>query len=144
MFLANLLIGLILLAMGIVILVFSIKKIQEKLRSQDWPPVDAEILDMKLEKRYDEDSGKYYRIKMRYQYSLGEATYSGEDEIDKYSSKKRELKKRYAPGTTIKAYYNPESPYESVLEPGINIAMIAVLLIIPAIFIITGFVFIGR
>jgi hypothetical protein len=112
------------------------------MKSKDWPSVEGEIIDMRLKKQYD-DNQKYYRIELRYEYQLGDSIYSGEDKLVNYQSKKRELKKKYAPGEALTAYYNPEKVWESVLEPGINIGMLIALILIPVILMITGGVFLG-
>ncbi|MBD3215872.1 MAG: DUF3592 domain-containing protein [Candidatus Lokiarchaeota archaeon] len=141
--LANILIGIILLVIGGLVLVFSLYKIQDLMKSKDWPAVEGKITDMRLTKQYDEDSGKFYRIDLRYEYQFGDSLYSGEDKLLNYQSKKRELKKKYAPGEPLTAYYNPEQIGESVLEPGINLGMLIALILIPVILMITGGVFLG-
>jgi hypothetical protein len=143
MSLANILVGIILLVVGSLVLVFSLYKIQDLIKSNDWPAVEGKITDMRLTKQNDEDSGKFYRIDLRYEYQLGDSLYSGEDKLVNYQSKKRELKKKYALGEPLTTYYNPEQVEESVLEPGINLGMLIALILIPVILMITGGVFLG-
>lgn len=138
MSIAGIIAGLAVIAFGLILLFFMLRMVMEKLKSKDWPSVQGKILNMSLTKQHDEDSGKYYLIHLKYDYELSGNIYHGYSKITRYNKKKRELKKEFAVDSPITAYYNPMNPQESVLEPGIELARIAVMLIIPIIIIIVG------
>jgi len=134
---ASIAVGIVLILLGTIVLYFALKKIQEQLTNKEWPSVEATIQNVQITKHQDE-SGKFYNIALEYSYELGEYRYTRESALKNVYEKKRHLKQKYAPGLPITAYYNPENPRESVLESGINMAMIIILLLIPAILIIVG------
>jgi hypothetical protein len=143
MSLAGIIVGLILIGVGAVVLFFALQFAVEKYRSDDWIPIEAKILRSGVEKIKDEYE-TWYKSTIYYEYNLDGNTYTNTDKTEDRNTKKRKVKKKYAEGNPLTVYYNPEKPYESVINPGMDYIRILVMLLIPAILIIAGLNFLGR
>ena len=98
------------------------KDLEKSLASKDWPVTDGKITLSKVEiKRGSRDQGWTYTVNVKYSYLVDGVKYSGDKiSFGYYSSssprKANEIKRSYPVGKQVPVYYNPEDPYESVLE----------------------------
>jgi hypothetical protein len=110
---------------GIVVMILGINSLLKAKASKDWPSTNAIIQSSEIESHHDNDSGITYSAEVTYEYlvegakitgnkiKFGEVSSSDSSEASRYVNK-------YSAGKKIKAYYNTEDPYDSVLEPGVH------------------------
>ncbi len=92
--------------------------------SVNWPQVAGRIEIAELQQARDSDGNRLYRAQIDYSYQVAGAHYRGSRirfDGGPSSSSAAEAKRvlnRYQPQQPIEVHYNPQSPEESVLEPG--------------------------
>lgn len=96
---------------------------EEAEASKEWPTVEGIVTFSELNKSRDSDGKDMYSANIQYNYSVGGKEYSDGSiqTLDGSSSVKSSVKKtikKYAVGTKVTVYYDPEFPNTAVLEPG--------------------------
>lgn len=96
---------------------------EEAKASKEWPTVEGVITHSELNKSRDNDGNDMYSANVQYNYSVGGEKYSDGSiqTLDGSTSVKSSAKKtvkKYAKGTKVTVYYDPEFPNTAVLEPG--------------------------
>lgn len=93
----------------------------EALRSRSWPTVSGKVLAGNVDEKTGYRGRTFYVVTVRYAYRIGGIDYRG-DRLG-YAPQRLadknlayELGRKYAAGTTVNVYYDPEVPQESVLE----------------------------
>ena len=132
------LVGAIFLILGLIASYFSYKWLMEKKRSENWIQADAHILSSTIKKQSDEDSGTTYDSSLEFEYEVNGQLLRNRGTIRGDTGKKKQVKAKYAPGNRVSVYYNPDNHQETVFYPGMQVTNL-IILIIPAILIITGF-----
>jgi len=100
------------------------------LRSRSWPIADGIILASEIREANSVDGGHLYRYVITYQFKVRESDYFGHrlyfgDRLElPVSFVARRYRRRHMAGTSVSVFYNPKSPVESVLQPGLNEALI--------------------
>ncbi len=111
---------------------------EEAEASKNWPTVEGVITHSELIKSRDSDGKDMYSASVRYEYSVDNKKYSDsgirvtDSKTNVKSSVKKTLKK-YAKGTHVTVYYDPEFPGTAVLEPGTGL-LLGILLKLPLLF----------
>jgi len=110
---------------GVVIAFFGFRSMKKARASTGWDTVEGVILDSKLDRSDSSDSGASYSADILYEYHLdgaklnGSRVSFGELSSGDASDASRVLS-RYPEGTKVQVYYNPDDPFDAVLEPGMN------------------------
>jgi hypothetical protein len=96
-------------------------------RSRHWPTTNGKVVSSKVE--IDHDDGELYRAAVSYRYVVDSIEYCSERIFFGdfswtwgFRSARRRVAKYYA-GSTVRVYYDPETPEEAVLEPGFTFTM---------------------
>ncbi len=115
---------------------------EEAAASKEWPSVEGVITHSELIKSRDSDGNDMYSASVHYDYSVDNNNYSdsGIRVSDSRTSVKSNVKKtlkKYAVGTTVTVYYDPEFPNTAVLEPGTGF-LFGMLLKLPLLFCIVS------
>ena len=115
---------------------------EEAEASKEWPSVEGVITHSDLIKSRDSDGNDMYSANVQYEYSVENKKYSdsGIRVSDAKTSVKSNVKKtlrKYAVGTTVTVYYDPEFPNTAVLEPGTGF-LFGMLLKLPLLFCIVS------
>ena len=115
---------------------------EEAKASKEWPSVKGIITHAELIKSRDSDGNDMYSANVQYEYSVENKKYSdsGIRVSDAKTSVKSNVKKtlrKYAVGTTVTVYYDPEFPNTAVLEPGTGF-LFGMLLKLPLLFCIVS------
>jgi hypothetical protein len=117
--------------------------------SSDWPQAEGTILESRLETENGPE-GAAYRPQVRYRYfidgapMIGTRACFGDRLLVSWSAPARRIVRTYPPETTVSVHYDPDYPYDSVLEPGVNALLIfqaafgAVFAAFGAFFVIRG------
>jgi len=110
--------------------------------SKKWPTVQGSVISSKLSLRKDNEGKTMYAPDINYTYSVDGKEYTGTNirTIDGSTSMKQSVKKqleKYAKGTSVKVYYDPEFPDSAVLEPGTGF-LFGILLKLPLLFYIVS------
>ena len=111
---------------------------EEAAASKEWPTVEGVVTFSELSKSRDNDGNDMYSANIRYAYSVEGKEYSDGSicTVDGSTSVKSSVKKtvkKYAEGTKVTVYYDPEFPNTAVLEPGTSF-LFGILLKLPLIF----------
>ena len=106
--------------------------------SKKWPTVEGIVTQSELNKYCDNEDNDMYSANVRYKYSVGGKEYSDGNiqTLDGSTNVKSSVKKtvqKYAVGTQVIVYYDPEFPNTAVLEPGTSF-LFGILLKLPLIF----------
>jgi hypothetical protein len=125
----TLLITLAMFAAGIFFILWGGYEIMAGYASKKWPSAEGKITSSYVQKqvRSIEDSSKKptYYPKVRYQYSVGGKSYTGDrinfsgGEGGEKKSKSQAVVDRYPSGQKVIVYYDPKHPDKAVLERGI-------------------------
>jgi hypothetical protein len=115
---------------------------QEAEASKEWPTVDGIVTSSELNKTRDSDGNDMYSANIQYNYSVDGNNYSEGSigTIDGSTSIKSSVTKtlrKYAKGTKVTVYYDPEFPNTAVLEPGVGF-WLGILLKLPLAFCIVS------
>ena len=110
---------------GLIVMAFGITSLLEAEASKNWPSTNAIIQSSEMERHYDSESGTTYSAEVTYEYSVeGDKITGNKIKFGKVSSSDSSDATRYvnkySEGKKVKAYYNTDDPYDSVLEPGIH------------------------
>ena len=119
-----LLAGSILALFGVYMLRHSITSYKSAVASHSWPSTDGQLLDVHLWGKRNiggkmEDAEK---LAVEYSYEINGLKYTGKS-VTFYTlvyPRTVEFAERYSSQRSVKVYYNPRDPSESVLEPGLN------------------------
>lgn len=111
---------------------------EEAEASEEWPSVEGIVTHSELNKSRDSDGKDMYSANIQYRYSVDgkEYTDGSIQTMDGSTSMKSSVKKtvkKYAVGTQVRVYYDPEFPNTAVLEPGTSL-MFGILLKLPLAF----------
>ena len=110
---------------GLIVMAFGITSLLEAEASKNWPSTNAIIQSSEMERHHGSDSGTTYSAEVTYEYSVeGDKITGNKIKFGKVSSSDSSDATRYvnkySEGKKVKAYYNTDDPYDSVLEPGIH------------------------
>ena len=111
---------------------------EEAEASKDWPSVEGIITHSELTKSSDNDGNDMYSANVQYDYVVDGHTFNSSNiqTVDGSTSMKSSVKKtlkKYATGTKVTVYYDPEFPNSAVLEPGTGF-LFGLLLKLPLLF----------
>ncbi len=111
---------------------------KEAAETKNWPTVEGIITFAELNKTQNSDGNDMYYANVQYTYSVdgNEYTESSITTADGTTSMKNSVKKqlrKYAKGTKVTVYYDPEFPNTAVLEPGAGL-IFGLLLKLPLLF----------
>lgn len=101
---------------------------EEAEASKEWPTVEGVIANSELNKSRDSDGNDMYSANINYDYTVNgkQLNSSGVRTVNGSTSSKSSVKKtlkKYAKGTKVTVYYDPEFPNSAVLEPGTSFLM---------------------
>ena len=96
---------------------------EEAEASEEWPTVEGVITYSELRSSRNSDGNELYSADVDYVYTVDGKKYSGGniETLDGSTSSRSSVKKtlrKYAVGTKVPVYYDPEFPNTAVLEPG--------------------------
>lgn len=143
------LLGLLILAGGIGLLAWGMTRYFDAAASSDWPTVPGKVLssEVKVSRTKTKSKNKTtFGANIRYQFQVNNQDFEGTQvSFGDYSTNDRShadaIVKRYAVGSVVTVYYNPDEPGNCVLEPGIN-WVVYLLPIMGGVFVIIGLVLI--
>ena len=117
---------LILLALGIYLVVFSLRSKKKAEESQNWPSTSGAVTlaEVKRSVNRDEDGNESYAYypKVEYTYQVGGETYTGKRLAfggvlaQKNPDSVQKTLERFPLGGPVTVYYDPEKPTDAVLE----------------------------
>ncbi len=121
---------------------FTKPMLEEAKESEHWPMVEGTITVSELNKTRNNDGNDMYSAHVHYSYSVDGKAFSssGITAVDGSTSIKSSVKsilRKYAKGTKVSVYYDPEFPETTVLEPGTGFWM-ALLLRLPLLFCVAS------
>lgn len=91
-------------------------------RAGAWPQADGTMLESHVEEQRNRKSGTIYYLRVSYRYDVAGQSYAGTNfrvGIDDIRRAEIEtLTQTYRAGSSVKVFYNPAKPKESVLEIG--------------------------
>jgi len=116
----------VLLAVGVILTILMPISISKGRKSKTWPTTEATVVSTEVEEKheYDEDGDKhvYYYPRIHYDYRVEGQFYNGFKykllEVSMSKRKAYEFVSNFMAGDKLTAYYDPENPAESVLQPG--------------------------
>lgn len=117
---------LVFVGLGIFLLVRSRRDKEKAAQSLNWPSVSGKVIDARMLESTstdsDGDSSTTYRAHVQYEYEVAGTRYTN-DKINvgmvvstSATKKVQETLARYPAGATVKVYYDPNNPSDSVLE----------------------------
>ncbi|HJW93082.1 MAG TPA: DUF3592 domain-containing protein [Thermoanaerobaculia bacterium] len=118
--------GVVFLATGIGILVWTAWNYIFAVLSRRWPEVAGTVIVSHLQSSRDEDGGYLYRPEVSYRYTVDGETYiSGRvrfgDRISLgWSGPAARIVERYRSGAAVSIRYDAGDPAQAVIEPGMN------------------------
>ena len=115
---------------------------EEAEASKEWPTVEGIIAHAELNKSRDSDGNDMYSANINYDYVVDgkQLNSSGVRTVDGSTSSKNSVKKtlrKYAKGTKVTVFYDPEFPNSAVLEPGTGF-LFGILLKLPLLFCVVS------
>ncbi len=141
--LSNFIFAVVFISLGILSKMYVTDPIIHKANaSKDWPTVEGNIVDSKVG-WYSDPDGKMYIAEIKYNYIVNGKSYSTNkiSAVQSSSSLKstaKSLVAKYPTGSTVLVHYDPKSPSNALLEPGISGLIDHILLYIPIILIGAG------
>lgn len=143
------LLGLLLLAGGIGLLVWGVLRYLDAAASSDWPTVPGKVFSSEVKVSRTKSKNKIkttFGANIRYQFQVNNQDFEGTQvSFGDYSTNDRShaeaIVKRYAVGSVVTVYYNPDEPGNCVLESGTNL-VVYVFPVIGGVFAIIGLVLI--
>ena len=118
--------GIVLGIIGIILIVLYFRNKSKSEASKTWPSVSGQVLDrgVKIDTDYDDDGGSTttYLPQITYEYQVNGMSYQshrfafGSTPGFGNRNKAEAFLAPYAQGGTVKVFYNPEKPEESVLS----------------------------
>lgn len=113
--------GLLLMGLGGLVIFAGVFQAMQAQQAADWPTTPGIITASTLEEKGDEI--KRYHLEVEYEYTVQEEQYTG-DEIsfgtsvgERNRTKAKAEQAKYAKGTQVDVYYDPNNPQTAVLEP---------------------------
>lgn len=111
---------------------------EEAEAAKNWPTAEGKITFSELNRTRNNEGADMYSAMVEYDYVVDGNKYnsSGIKTLDGSTSSKSSVKKqlrKYARGTRVTVYYDPEYPDIAVLEPGTGL-LLGVLLKLPLLF----------
>lgn len=129
----SLILGAVLTAIGLFVALHFGKPVLDRAKaSEAWPTVPGVVTHSEVAS-HTSDGKRMYRPDVRYDYEVdgrryeGSTVWFGGDYSSSSSGGARKVVARYPPGREVAVSYDPEAPYESVLEPGAVFSSYAVL-----------------
>ena len=123
----------LLVATGIVALIFGIRNISLAAVSKSWPGVPGVVEESSVEinppspsgPRQAQDAKTTYGARIRYRFTVDGRNYQGDriglgDYSASYKGRVDEVVARYPKEGTVTVYYKPGNPAECLLEPGVQ------------------------
>ncbi|PJB80880.1 MAG: hypothetical protein CO090_03805 [Acidobacteria bacterium CG_4_9_14_3_um_filter_49_7] len=151
----NLFIGLIFLAVGIGLAWWGKGMLNDAKASKSWPSVQGTVMESTLTS-YKSTSGSgskkrsttMYKPQITYRYKIAGKEHVGDkvtmsDGGSSSTSYAKKTIKKYPAGATVKVFYDPEVPADSVLEPGATLVSYVPFWFGLVFAIIGGFTFLG-
>jgi hypothetical protein len=91
--------------------------------SRDWPSTSGTVESAAVAMQPESNERKLFGARVRYRYEVGGRGFTGERiSFESGPSPNRGLAEaivqRYAPGSTVRVFYDPAHPERAVLEPG--------------------------
>jgi len=108
---------------GTVTIVWSTVSLVQSVQASHWHPVRATVLKFDDGRPSESDGGTVYRPHVEYVYTVNGQVYDGDkiapggDVVSVHQDRFVLLKSRYQPNATVTAYFNPDEPDNSYLEP---------------------------
>ncbi len=115
---------LIFISIGVLILYAGIKQIHNARLSKSWPSSLGQVISSEVVEHYGDESVSY-SAEIEFEYTVSGKYYRG-DRISYGGTSHSEPKpaeedaRRYPAGSDVLVYYKPDSPDESLLEPGLS------------------------
>lgn len=141
------LIGLALFAVGIVVFFLRRRSAALQAASVNWPTVEGRVSDAKLHTFRDRDKRQLnYMARVWHTYEVDGTSYTvekiswGGQPQARIADPAKAVLERYPVGSTVKVYYNPQKPKQSVLDPHAK-GGIATMAWVAAVFLVMGVVF---
>lgn len=127
---------------GLGLLVLGVVRFKEGTASNGWTEVPAKVETAEMGKTRKKSSGYRYHAHITYKYEVQGVPYTGRQvglagQGSGSESHAKNLLKQYAPGTTVKAYYDPVKPDNAVLIRGVG-SSIWVVFVVGAVFLGMG------
>lgn len=127
--------GLALTAIGVALAIpFGYRVMTSALESAGWPHADGTIRDSQLITQEQRDGSFVYRLHIVYaytaqgiEYQSGRIRFGSEDSASPNREQAERWLEEYPPGRVVTVYYDPQSPSNSVLEPGAHVDAYALL-----------------
>jgi hypothetical protein len=115
---------------------------KEAAETKEWPTVDGTIIRSELRKSRNSEGNNMYSADVSYKYQVNgfDFTETGISSVSSRTSMKSSVKKtlkKYAVGTKVKVFYDPEFPNTSVLETGTGF-LLGLLLKLPLFFCVVS------
>lgn len=119
----RLMIPLALLLVGILVTALGVRVAGDMRASRDWPSTAGTVEAADVTMRSEGNENKRFGAQVRYRYEVAGRAYTGERvSFESGLSPVRGLAEaavaRYAPGSTVRVFYDPARPDRAVLEPG--------------------------
>ena len=142
MFAIALLVRAILLCLGVGLLTIARREFAIARSAERWPSVCGSVLVSKVAITSKYGGGKSYNAEIEYAFTLDGECYKGTNysyvgAVRTSKSRAEKQASRYAKGSKLRVYYNPNEPEKSVVVPGVHweqsALVVAFLLILLAI-----------
>lgn len=126
----NLILGAVFLAAGIGLSIWGHGMLAEAKASADWPTVQGKVTSSGVSVRKSTSgsgskkrTSTVYEPSVIYDYTVNGKSYTSHritagDFSSSSSKRAHRIVNKYPAGSTATVYYNPDEPYQSVLEPG--------------------------
>lgn len=110
---------------GLGIALYGFMQIQAAQASKSWPMTTGTVVYSEMGRHRNRESGTSYSAEVEYEYRVdGELLSNNRIQFGNWNHNKassaRKVLNRYKKGTEVTVHYNPEDPYEAVLEPGVQ------------------------
>lgn len=124
--LIKLFVSIVFFAGGLTAYLYITKPMADEARaSETWLSVEGEVIRSEINSYRNSEGKEMYSPDVAYIYQLNGKDYSGSkiSDLSYSTSSEGEVRKKlakYAKGSTVAVYYDPEDPYNSTLKPGIG------------------------
>ncbi|MHA1995995.1 MAG: NosD domain-containing protein [Candidatus Hodarchaeales archaeon] len=129
---------------GLYLLYSSIKNLIKAFTSTRWPSVEGTIESSYIQKHVDGEGGTSYSSQVSYSYTINGKRYQSSEvkfgiPTQLWKGRAQKTVDKYPPTRIVKVFFNPNSPDEAVLEPGVKFGSLLSSLVM-LIIMIFGFV----